>query len=266
MAEEKRKKIIVSSSEDSDDEYTNKDSSDRTELSSILENLSLGPNKKKDDKKLLVLSLSGLLLHRVHVKNMRKKPKNRTPDASCGPNLVYKRPFAEEFIKFCLDRFKVGIWSSACERNVDMTLNIVLENLQEKLLFIWDQDECTDSGYKTLENSFKPMFFKNLNKVFKCFKGFSASNTIFIDDEPYKALLNPAHTGLFPLSYDPSNKNDDFLDPKGELCSYLDDLATNASDVQAYIKDHSFGQAMIDSSNPDWSFYSKVSKSVSGLI
>lgn len=85
MAEEKNKKIIIAS-DDSDDEYScDAVSADQTELSSILDKLSLGPKKEK--KKLLVLSLSGLLLHRVHVKNVRKKPKNRKPDASCGPNL-----------------------------------------------------------------------------------------------------------------------------------------------------------------------------------
>lgn len=95
------------------------------------------------------------------------------------------------------------------------------------------------------------------------------------------------NTGVFPVSYDPTDKNDDFLgiwsfylnfwrfhvlsflvmiglvlillDPEGELCSYLDDLASS-SDVQDYIKEHSFGQPMIDSSHPDWSFYSKVIK------
>ncbi|ESQ56165.1 hypothetical protein EUTSA_v10027102mg [Eutrema salsugineum] len=242
MAEEKNKKIIIAS-DDSDDEHSGDTASDEqtTDLSTILDKLTLGPKKQK--KKLMVLSLNGLLLHRVHIKNMCKKPKNRTPDASCGPNLVYKRPFAEEFMKFCLERYEVGIWSSACEL---------------------DQEKCTDSGFKTLENGAKPMFFKDLSKVFKCFQGFSASNTIFIDEEPYKALLNPDHTGLFPFSYDANDKKDDLLDPERKFCAYLDDLA-NASDVQAYIKEHSFGQSMIDSSHPDWSFYSKVSKIVSYL-
>ncbi|KFK39279.1 hypothetical protein AALP_AA3G223800 [Arabis alpina] len=260
MAEEKNKKIIIASDVDSDGEYSGDTVSDQTELSSILDKLSLGPKKEK--KKLLVLSLSGLLLHRVHKKEMRNKPKNRTPDASSGPNLVYKRPFCEDFMKFCLETFEVGIWSSACERNVDITLSIVLKDLQDKLLFVWDQEECTDSGYKTIENSRKPLFFKDLSKVFKCFEGFSASNTVFIDDEPYKALRNPDNTGVFPLKYNPSDKNDDLLDPQGEFCSYLSDLA-KSSDVQAYIKEHSFGQPMIDSSHPNWSFYRNASKIVS---
>ncbi|XP_023640770.1 uncharacterized protein LOC17888339 [Capsella rubella] len=259
MAEEKNKKSIIASV-DSDDESSGDTISEQAELSSILDKLSLEPKKEK--KKLLVLCLSGLLLHRVHKNDMRKNPKNRSPDASCGPNLVYKRPFAEEFMKFCLERFKVGIWSSACEKNVDIVLSIILENLEDKLLFVWDQKECTNSGFKTLENSEKPIFFKDLSKVFQCFNGFSSSNTIFIDDEPYKALLNPDNTGLFPLSYDSSDKKDNLLDPEGGFCSYLDGLA-KSSDVQAYIKEHSFGQPKIDSSHSDWSFYRKIANIVS---
>ncbi|KAG5043847.1 hypothetical protein JHK87_007762 [Glycine soja] len=30
-------------------------------------------------------------------------------------NIVFERPFSEEFMKFCLERFEVGIWSSAME-------------------------------------------------------------------------------------------------------------------------------------------------------
>ncbi|KAL0896891.1 hypothetical protein Bca101_080852 [Brassica carinata] len=229
MAEEKSKKSCVPA-DNSDDEYTSEKDSEQTELSSILDKLSLG--SKKEKKKLLILSPNGLLLYRVHMQNLRRKPENRSPDATCGPNLVYKRPFAGEFMKFCLERFEVGIWSSANESNVDIILNIVLEDLKNKLLFVWDQKQSTDIGLKTLENSDKPMFFKDLSKD---------------------------HTGVFPVKYDPKDKNDDFLDPEGEFCSYLDDLA-NASDVQAYIKENSFGQPKIDSSHPDWSFYSKVSK------
>lgn len=137
MAEEKSKKSIVLADDSDDDEYASEKYSEQTELSSILDKLSLGPEKKK--KKLLILSPNGLLLYRVHVQNLRRKPENRSPDATCGPNLgnitfqfylvtnircfmflflifsVYKRPFAGEFMKFCLERFEVGIWSSANE-------------------------------------------------------------------------------------------------------------------------------------------------------
>lgn len=85
MAEEKSKKSIVLADDSDDDEYASEKYSEQTELSSILDKLSLGPEKKK--KKLLILSPNGLLLYRVHVQNLRRKPENRSPDATCGPNL-----------------------------------------------------------------------------------------------------------------------------------------------------------------------------------
>lgn len=85
MAEEKDSKKSTIALDDNDvDEYSCNQDTEETELSLILDKLSLEP---KEEKKLLVLSLSGLLLHRVHKKNVRKAPKNRSPDASCGPNL-----------------------------------------------------------------------------------------------------------------------------------------------------------------------------------
>lgn len=53
---------------------------------------------------------------------------------------------------------------------------------------------CMDSRLKTLENSDKSMFFKNLSKVFQLKDSLlQSSNTISIDDEPYKAILNPVN-------------------------------------------------------------------------
>lgn len=46
-------------------------------------------------------------------------------------------------------------------------------------------------------------------------------------------------------------------DPKVELGLYLDGVA-DADDVQAYVKEHPFGQPPITPNHPDWVFYSKV--------
>lgn len=84
MAGEKSKSFDPADDSD-DDEYASEKDSEQTELSSILEKLSLG--SKKERKKLLILNPNGLFLHRVHMQNLRRKPDNRSPDATCGPNL-----------------------------------------------------------------------------------------------------------------------------------------------------------------------------------
>jgi len=119
--------------------------SEEPELGLSLEKLNLGPKKK-----LLIMNLNGFLLHRAHVRDKKAIPKSRTVDYKYRYFLrntfliyifhhfyhifhkifecifiidyyfincitVYKRPFSEEFMKFCLERFEVGLWSSAME-------------------------------------------------------------------------------------------------------------------------------------------------------
>ncbi|CAL0309919.1 unnamed protein product [Lupinus luteus] len=246
---------------DSEDEYI--DAEDKTSLGLSLEKLNLGPRKK-----LLVLNLNGLLANRIHRRDVKEMPKSRRPDAIYRNFRVFRRPFVEEFMEFCLDRFEVGIWSSAMEHNIGDALRCSIGASAKKLLFVWDQDYCLDSGFTSLENKSKPLFFKELKKVWVQIKKggpYSESNTLLIDNNPYKAFLNPSNTGIFPESYKVENKNDNALDPKGELCLYLEGLA-NSEDVPSYVKNNPFGQSAITSSHSDWDYYCKVQKSIQSRI
>nr|GEX70819.1 hypothetical protein [Tanacetum cinerariifolium] len=195
-------------------------------------------------------------------------PKNRSPDFSYGYFLVYKRPYCEEFLKFCFERFEVGLWSSAREHNLTGVLTNVIGELKSKLLFTWDQKQCTDTGFKCLGNKDKPLFLKDLSLLWeKKYSDlpwrageYSPSNTLLITD-PVKALLNPPNTAIFPRNYDPENKQDDFLGPDGELRVFLNGLA-EAKDVPTYVKDHPIGEPAITSSHPDWDYYSKINRSL----
>lgn len=65
--------------------------------------------------------------------------------------------------------------------------------------YVQDQSHCTSSGFKTIENRNKPLFLKELKKIWDkeepnlpWEKGeYTASNTLLLDDSPYKALRNP---------------------------------------------------------------------------
>ena len=107
--------------------------------------------------------------------------------------------------------------------------------------------KCTDTGHKTLENSNKPLVLKELKKLWQKEDpdlpweegDYSPSNTLLVDDSPYKALRNPVfveispfvnlskmitynemthyfhlvqpHTGIFPHPYSYQNHSDDSL-------------------------------------------------------
>ncbi|XP_076949979.1 putative FCP1 homology domain-containing protein C1271.03c [Bidens hawaiensis] len=224
-----------------------------------LDRLNLGPKKK-----LLVIPLRGILVHRAHCSRPETIPRNRRPDFSYGNFLVYKRPYCLDFLKFCFQRFHVGLWSSAKEFNLQGNLTNVMGDLKNKLLFTWDQEHCTNSGFMCLENQDKPLFFKELNHLWdKKYPNlpwsdgeYSASNTLLITD-PAKALLNPPNTAIFPTNYDPNNTKDDFLGPKGKLRVFLNGLA-KAEDVQSYVESHPIGDPEITPSHPEWDYYCKV--------
>ncbi|GLT64365.1 hypothetical protein SLA2020_368650 [Shorea laevis] len=234
-----------------------KNYSDKDPTAELLntEQLNLGPTKK-----LLILGIGGLLCHRVCYKERSQVPIYRQHDAAYGSYKVYKRPFCEDFMKFCLERFEVGIWSSAREWYLNSALDCITRGLRSKLLFAWDQDYCTNTGFGTLEEKNKPIFLKELKQVWgrNWHTGrYSELNTLLIDDKPYKALLNPPHTAIFPTEYKANIVGDDALGPNGELRLYLAGLA-DADDVPTYVKAHPFGQPAITGRHADWDYYSKV--------
>lgn len=59
--------------------------------------------------KLLILDLDETLIHAV------EQPLERTADFKTDFYYVYKRPFVNEFLEFCFQTFKVGVWITAGE-------------------------------------------------------------------------------------------------------------------------------------------------------
>ncbi|KAI8563161.1 hypothetical protein RHMOL_Rhmol03G0091000 [Rhododendron molle] len=92
--------------------------------------LALEKLKLVSRKKLIVLDLNGLLVHRVYRFdrnfNVQDYP---PPDVICGPHLV-------------------GIWSSARERSIDTILNTIKTGLKDKLLFVWPNTAIFPESYK----------------------------------------------------------------------------------------------------------------------
>lgn len=116
-----------------------------------------------------------------------------------------------------------------------------------------------------MENSNKPVFLKEVKKLWEEIGNssrnkYSLLNTLLIDDEPYKALLNHPHSAIFLNEYKAGEKDvDDVLGPNGELRQFLYGLA-ETDDVPSYVKENNLGigQPAITPSHPDWRFYSPM--------
>ncbi|XP_021750347.1 uncharacterized protein LOC110716022 [Chenopodium quinoa] len=239
--------------------------------SSILHLLNYFPQKAptfSSRKKLLILDINGILADIVY-----PPPKGYKADTKIAGRAVFTRPFCSDFLKFCLERFNVAIWSSRSRKIIDRLLNYLIGDMKDKLIFCWDLSYCTASNFRTLENKHKALVFKELRKVWESYddpdlpwkKGeFNESNTLLLDDTPYKALLNPPHTAIFPYSYDYKDGADDAIGPGGIIREYLEELAM-ADNVQEYIEQHPFGQSAITERSLSWQFYDKVIKGQSAV-
>ncbi|GAB2228666.1 hypothetical protein Droror1_Dr00022789 [Drosera rotundifolia] len=219
------------------------------------------PQAKRSRKKLLILDVNGLLADIV-----RPAPKWVRADGKFRGRAIFRRPFCSDFLNFCMERFDVAIWSSRSKTMVDKIVQILLGDLKEKLIFCWDLSQCTQSKVNTLENRHKPVVFKELRRVWEKTdphvqweKGYyNASNTLLVDDSPYKALLNPPNTALFPVSYSFKDRRiDDSIGQGGNIRTYLEELAL-AENVQEYIRSHPFGQSAITKESLTWPFYEKA--------
>ncbi|CAA2990810.1 Phospho phosphatase [Olea europaea subsp. europaea] len=216
-------------------------------------------------RKLLVLDVNGLLADIV-----MPAPKDSVADTRLLGRAVFRRPFCNDFLKFCFENFDVAIWSSRSKKVIDIVVDYLLGDLRQKLLFCWDISQSTQTRFKTIENEHKPLVMKELKKIWEKYdprlpweKGYyNETNTLLLDDSPYKALLNPLHTAIFPYSYHYKDKSDNSLGPGGNLRVYLEDML-KCDNVKRYVEQHPFGQGAIDERNIYWSFYSRVLESVS---
>jgi hypothetical protein len=78
---------------------------------------------------LLIFDMHGVLGEREPWEKRRKDGKRR----------FIKRPYCEEFIRFCSQHFELAVWSCGKKKNIDLNIFSGV-----KLLFVWCQDESTN--------------------------------------------------------------------------------------------------------------------------
>ncbi|XP_020997377.1 uncharacterized protein LOC107486250 [Arachis duranensis] len=197
-------------------------------------------------KKLLVLDINGLLADIVS-----PPPEGLKPDTIIARRAIFKRPFYLEFLNFCFEKFEVAVWSSRTKYPSPISSQ--------------DASHCTKTTFKTVENKHKPVVFKDMRKIWEKHdpslpweKGYyNESNTLLLDDSPYKALLNPPQNSVFPHTFSFQNRSDNSLGDRGDLRKYLDGLA-NAENMNKYVEEHPFGQQPITKTSPSWNYYHNV--------
>ena len=195
-------------------------------------------DKIKSDKKLLILNLSGFLVHRTN--NPKKVKPNYKHDLKIGQVKIWIRPHAKTFLKYCLENFNIAIWTSVKIKNILPILDALFnEEDKNKLVFIWGQEQCTPSGKKTYKNWHKEVFYKEIKKVWNEFSGYGSWNTLLIDEDKYKARKNIPFSSIHPKAWT-GQENDNFLIDTN-FTSWLENLKTSQNVIN-YVQTNEFSK------------------------
>ena len=143
----------------------------------------------KSTRCLFVIDFNGVLLRRAKDNNDRKKAENlnHTPVYNSFQEDIFLRPYLEKLSKF-FDKNKefcdYAFWTSATEFNANLLYGLIKTKGFQDPKFIWNQSFCEVIGH----SSVKPLFLKDLSKVWKAYGSeYSKSNIILIDDDDYKS-------------------------------------------------------------------------------
>lgn len=128
-------------------------------------------------KKLLILDIDETLVHAT-----QQVIGARDCDFETGWYLVYKRPFADKFLAYCFENFKVAIWTSAGKLFADSIVTMLISK-HGTPEFVWSYERCTP---RLNPETMEIIPIKNLDKVKK--KGFNLDLTIMVDDTPEKLI------------------------------------------------------------------------------
>jgi hypothetical protein len=179
------------------------------------------------------------------------------PPALVGPKVVLPRLGYKVFWGRMSSMFHVCIWSSMKKSTVDLVVEYLFAG-GPKPAIVLGQEDCTlfkDMWNNVVMNPMKPeapLFLKSLlNKFWWPPISFdygritaAPSNTILVDDCPYKSVCNPDECGIFPNPFT-SNRVQD-ADMTKVLLPYFQSLFYSPmSDARDFVVSRRFGQQPI---------------------
>ncbi len=107
-------------------------------------------------------------------------PLDRNADFVVGQFFVYKRPYLQEFIKFCTENFDVAVWTSSTRNYAVKIVEEIFPN-PNNLAFFWSRERCTIRYDEELQETY---FEKMMSKVRR--RGYDLKKVIVVDDSPEK--------------------------------------------------------------------------------
>mmetsp|Transcript_19917 Transcript_19917/g.33572 ORF Transcript_19917/g.33572 Transcript_19917/m.33572 type:complete len:1191 (+) Transcript_19917:54-3626(+) len=170
---------------------------------------------------LIILDINGPLGERA--------PYN--PGEPSKKRVFNKRNYLQDFLRFVSERFEVAVWSCSTRKNLELNIFSGIS-----LVFVWCQEESTSLYPRTsFISPAKPLFLKEIQKVWTKYPSFNASNTVLLDNHLEKFERNPFGTGIIVPDQEPE-VDDAVLAPESELCCHLLEMVSQSPlDFSTYV-------------------------------
>lgn len=162
---------------------------------------------------LLILDMNNVLVCRAFVPTQAEEQPETVPYNVYATTLgggrfhTWKRPNLDAFIQRCFAKYTVAVWTSAQRENANDLVDFVFGEDRKKLLFVWDQSHC-----EAVEGSKKPLFKKQLARVWASYTQYNETNTYIVDDSADKVRDNPPRTWIRINPWTVTNQNDEELE------------------------------------------------------
>ena len=181
---------------------------------------------KSKKRRLLILDLNNLLVCRAFKPKMIEEYSLYLPhikDAKLlDDHYTWKRPNLSFFLWHIFIHYDVAVWSSAQQKNVDKLCEYIFSADQRaRLLFEWDQSHCTSVVPHPDPSEKKPLFEKQLRRVWKEFPQYDKDSTLIIDDSSLKMRSNPTECVYIAEAWNATMTEDNQLEWNGDIFKRL---------------------------------------------
>jgi hypothetical protein len=113
-----------------------------------------------------------------------------------------------DFLVLCVSNFTMVFWSSMKAENLERHFATLFSHALElgKDCLRFAQNWYDVSTYIDLDNEGRPFFLKRLarllgNSMGLAGRGATVENTLFVDDSPYKNVLNDPYNAVHPVTF-----------------------------------------------------------------
>jgi TFIIF-interacting CTD phosphatase-like protein len=146
------------------------------------------------ERPLLVLDLDETLIHSSLVELLDLTHSTVINDSYYNITyFVYKRPYVDELLNYCLDHFDIGIWTAASDAYAKIVVDMLFKD--RKPVFVFSQKRCTPVVKNIsiiidgrIIDHREIVLIKDLSKVWRRrFDGkrYSRDSTLFVDDKRF---------------------------------------------------------------------------------